>query len=138
MWICPNCKRKFKIKNQSHSCVLIPIENHFINVDDHVKKCFLELKKTIDTWHFVNEVSTPSAILYSIRSNFLALKPKKKWVDIEFVLSEEIDEFPIHKVVQASKAMFAHFIRIEAVKEVDSQLINWLNMAYEHNIGRLI
>lgn len=29
MWTCPKCKREFSKTNQSHSCKVYPLENHF-------------------------------------------------------------------------------------------------------------
>lgn len=29
MWTCPECRRQFAKVNQSHSCNVYPLENHF-------------------------------------------------------------------------------------------------------------
>jgi len=133
MWICPCCNRKFKIQNQAHSCISIPIDNHFLGKNPEIKACYLKLKQTLVLFEKAIEISTKSAILYAASSNFIALKPKNNWLDIEFVLNKPNDEFPIYKVVQASKNAFAHFIRIENTKEIDNQLIEWIKKSYQEN-----
>jgi len=75
--------------------------------------------------------SVKNAILFTNKSHFLAVKPKKAWLDIEFVLDEKIEEFLIHKMVQASKYKWAHFIRIGKEEEVDDQLKEWIKQAYK-------
>lgn len=75
--------------------------------------------------------SVKNAILFTSKSHFLAVKPKKAWIDIEFVLDVKIEGFPIHKTVQTTKTKWAHFIRLQTVEEIDDQLINWLKKAYE-------
>lgn len=74
--------------------------------------------------------SVKNAILFSAKSHFLAVKPKKKILDIEFVLDEPVEGFPVHKTVQASKYKWAHFVRLESAEEVDDQLKNWIERAY--------
>lgn len=75
--------------------------------------------------------SVKSAILFRAKSTFLAVKPKSSFLDIEFVLDEKIEGFPIHKTVQASKLKWAHFMSLESPEEVDEQLISWIKRAYE-------
>ncbi|PCJ89783.1 MAG: hypothetical protein COA57_01100 [Flavobacteriales bacterium] len=72
-----------------------------------------------------------SAVLLRRGSTFLALKPKKQWLDIEFMLKDKMDEFPVYKTFRLSKNRVAHYVRIESPKEVDRQLLNWLKEAYE-------
>ncbi len=71
-----------------------------------------------------------NAILFTAKSHFLAVKPKKAWLDIEFVLDKKIEGFPIHKSVQATKTKWAHFMRLESTEEVDKQLLLWIRKAY--------
>lgn len=72
-----------------------------------------------------------NAILFSVKTNFLAVKPKVNWLDIEFVSQLKIDEFPIHKSIKVSKTKYANFIRLEYPSNIDKQLINWLHEAYK-------
>jgi len=79
----------------------------------------------------VKLISVKNAILFQAKSNFLAVKPKKTSLDIEFLLPEKTEEFPVHKIVQATKTKFAHFVRIGSPDDVDQQIIKWLRMAFE-------
>jgi hypothetical protein len=74
--------------------------------------------------------SVKHAILFTRSSHFLAVKPKKNWLDIEFILSRPLEGFPIHRTVKASKSKWAHFMRLESENEVDKQLMDWLQEAY--------
>lgn len=130
MWICPTCKRTFKNKHQDHSCSLTDPSMHFINKEPTVLKVYEKLLEAVSTFGEQRINSVKHAILITAGSHFLAIKPKKKWLDIEFVLPYEMDAFPIHKTVQASKTKWAHFMRLESVEEIDRQLINWLHEAY--------
>ncbi len=130
MWTCPKCNRQFRNTNQDHSCELVDMGSHFVNKQQNVIETFDKLKIEVLKFEGVRINSVKSAILFRAKSTFLAVKPKSSFLDIEFVLDEKIEEFPIHKTVQASKSKWAHFMRIGSLEEIDEQLIKWLSKAY--------
>jgi len=130
-WICPECNRTFKNKNQDHSCVIKSIDDHFLNKPQIIKHVYDVLIHRIQDFGKMKIVAVVNAIICSSKSTFLVIKPKKNWIDIEFLLNEPIEEFPIHKTVKASNKRFAHFIRIGIPDEIDDQLISWLKRSYE-------
>ena len=131
MWTCPICNRQFKNTNQDHSCIATPVESHFLNKHQNALDTFEKLKNEVMKFKAVRVNSVKNVILFTSKSHFLAVKPKKSWLDIEFVLDKNLDGFPIHKTVQATKTKWAHFMRLQNVEEVDDQLITWLKRAYE-------
>ncbi|MBI1807513.1 MAG: hypothetical protein HYR76_10735 [Ignavibacteria bacterium] len=129
-WVCPNCKRNFKHKNQSHSCVRVDPEDHFLNKSPNVERVYKMLLAEVRKFGKVNVSPVKNCILLKTSSTFLALKPKKRWMDIEFLLDEEVNDYPIHKTVQASKRRFAHFVRLEDTEEIDKRLLSLLRRSY--------
>lgn len=125
--------RTFKNTNQWHSCVNINLDEHFINKEPGVRTTYVRLESTLKTFGDFQVSPVINAILFSAVSTFLAVKPKSKWLDLEFVLDYQADEFPIHKTIQVSKNRYAHFVRIQNPEEVDEQLIRWIKKAYELN-----
>jgi len=131
MWKCPNCGRSFRNTNQDHSCMITDPESHFVNKLQNVMDTYNVIRNEVMKFEGVKINSVKNAILFQAKSNFLAVKPKKSHLDIEFVLNERIEEFPIHKTFQATKSKIAHFVRLESSDEVDEQLISWLKMAFK-------
>ncbi|MFC2101057.1 DUF5655 domain-containing protein [Bacteroidota bacterium] len=129
-WTCPECKRSFKNKNQDHSCVVIKIDAHFIDKSTTSKYLYDHLIKQVRDFGEVKVSAVVNAIICSTKSTFLVIKPKKNWIDIEFLLDEMIEEFPVYKTGKASSKRFAHFVRIENVNEIDEQLLGWLKRSY--------
>lgn len=111
--------------------MLFDLESHFVNKQPNVIEAFERLKSEAMKFEGVRINSVKSAILFRAKSTFLAVKPKASFLDIEFVLDEKTDEFPIHKTLQASKSKWAHFVRIESPDEVDEHLLSWFKKAYE-------
>ena len=130
-WICPVCFRNFKHKNQEHSCLKKIPEDHFTDKTALVKQLYDNLVIQLSVFGKFNINAVQNAIIFSSKSTFLAVKPKKNWLDLEFLLSEEIDEFPVHKVVKISKNRYAHFVRLSRTDEIDGQLLSWLENSFK-------
>lgn len=131
MWTCPDCGREFKNTHQDHSCLITDLESHFINKEQNVIDTFEIIKNHVMKFEGVKLNSVKNAILFTAESHFLAIKPKKAWLDIEFVLDEPLEDFSIHKTVQASKNKWANFVRLEKPEEVDIQFAGWIERAYK-------
>jgi len=131
MWECTTCHRSFKNKNQYHSCMVKPIEEHFRGKQPELEKIVLKILDEVQSFGEVQVSSVKNAILVAVESTFLALKVKKDRVDIEFVLNEVKDEFPMYKVVRVSKNRVAHFVTVGNIEEVDDQLLGLIRESYE-------
>jgi len=130
-WQCPECNRRFKNHNQDHSCGQYSVEEHFENKDVSVFNIFQEISRELQKNCQFDIHAVKNAILFWREVNFIAFKPRKRWLDIEFVLQREVNEFPVNKVVQASKTQFAHFVRLQYESEIDDQLLAWLYESYQ-------
>lgn len=131
MWTCPECNRTFKNTHQNHSCLVTDIESNFVGKHENAKSTFDMLLSVVKAYVNVTINSVKNTILFTNKTHFLAVKPKKEWLDIEFVLDEKVEGFPIHKTVQTTKTKWAHFVRLGSAEEVDRQLIDWIKRAYE-------
>lgn len=129
-WTCENCHRTFKYKNQSHSCMQVDLDEFLQRSDPVIQKLCKKTIETIQQFGKVEVSPVKNAIIISSNSTFCALKPARKWLNLEFVLDQPVDEFPIYKVMQVSKYRFAHFIRLENNEELDEQLVKWLKESY--------
>jgi hypothetical protein len=130
-WTCPYCNRPFKHKNQAHSCVVIDAETHIENKSPNVKKIYDKLWKEVKKFGNVRVSPTKSTIMFVSKSTFVAVKPKKDWIDIEFLLDREVNEYPIHKTFRANKSRVAHFVRLESPNDVSARLVRWLKASYD-------
>lgn len=130
-WTCSRCNRSFRNTNQSHSCVIRKAESLFEGKDATLWAVYQKLLSHLKNLEGLNISPVKNAILFSVKTNFLAVKPKINWLDIEFISYLKIDEFPIHKSIRVSKSKYANFIRLENTSNIDQQLIGWLKEAYE-------
>jgi hypothetical protein len=129
-WTCPLCHRPFKHKNQAHSCVQIEAEAHLADKHPNVKKIYDKLLTEVRKFGAVKVSPTKSTIMFVSKSTFIAVKPKHDWIDIEFLLDEEVNEYPIHRTIRANKSRVAHFVRLQSPKDVSARLVRWLKASY--------
>lgn len=130
-WICPICNRTFHKASQSHSCELYSVEMHLRGRDENIINAYNKLMSVVNSFGPLQISPTKHAIIVASRSTFLALKPKKNILDIEFLLSREVNEFPVHKTFRVSKKRVAHFVRVDKSDQIDKQLVSWLKEAFE-------
>ncbi len=130
MWICPICNRKFFNNKQSHSCFVSEITGHFENKNEVIYSLYKRLEEITKEFGEIRISSTKNAILFASKYTFLAFKPKKRFLDIEFIFNEELIDFPIYKTVKISKSRYAIFIRLDTLEQIDKQLINWIHKSF--------
>lgn len=131
MWICPKCHRSFKTKNQPHSCVIVNADSMFSELPKHIKEVSAELLKICNALGEIKTDTTLSCIYFINKNRFLVLKPQKSGMIIEFILDRSEDIFPVIKIVQISKNLFAHRLKLESKEDINDQLIGWIKEAYE-------
>lgn len=134
MWECPVCKREFRNKNQQHSCKVSNVEFHFLNKEPVVLKTYNELTRAISKFGSVRINPVKNAIIIQSGTTFLAVKPKKSCIDIEFLLDYKNEYETVNKIVKSSKSRFAHFVRLSKPGDITKRLISLLKESYKLNI----
>lgn len=105
-------------------------DDHFIGKDPRVKAIYDALLKGVRDFGNVDVSTVKIGVMLKAPSTFAAVKPKESWVDLEFILDEEITLFPVHKTVRYTKGRWAHFVRLEHPKDVSKKLLGWLKRSY--------
>ena len=129
-WVCPDCGRRFKHRNQEHSCVRLNPDDHFVGKEPRVRKIYDRLLSEVMKFGNVDVSPVKNGVMLKGQSTFLAVKPKKSWVDIEFILGEEVNVYPVHKTFRYTKGKVAHFVRLSSPQQVNKKLIGWLRESF--------
>lgn len=131
MWECPKCQRSFKTKNQWHSCVIVNIDAIFLGKPNIIKELYNELLKNCIHFGKIKIDTTLSCIYFMDKNRFLAIKPQKSGIIIEFILERSEEIFPVIKIVQISKNQFVHRLKLDSIEDINDQLIRWIKDAYD-------
>lgn len=131
MWVCSNCGRSFKRKDQNHSCVLISTDSLFEKRPAELRQLYKLICKEVKKFgSYKEETVKPDVIFFKTKSTFLGIKVKKDHLEIEFFLDRLEDIPPVFKYLQTSKNRIVHVVAIDNNDEVNSQLINWIKHSY--------
>lgn len=134
-WNCPTCGRSFKNANQWHSCGKYAVEDKFIGKALIVKEMYDALVAQIKQYGTFDIDPVQNAILLKKKTTFIAFKPMKNGLDVEFSLEEEVEEYPVFKSLQASKNRWWHKVRLYGKEDISGQLLEWLQKAYDLEKG---
>src|SRR4030066_2059677 len=130
MGTCPKCERTLSRLSQPHSCHKIPLEQHFKN-KDKAKELFdyliQQINKKIGKCKII---SIPCCIHLFGNYDFLAALPKKDRLEIRFVLGRKIDSPRLKQTAPLSSKNLINCIDLVSVKEINFELIKWLEEAY--------
>ena len=130
MWQCPKCKREFSKKNQSHSCVVYPIEKHFQN-KDYSKKLFKELVNQIEkNIGGVKIESLPCCIHLVSRYTFSGVWLLKDRVRLDFRVPYNIESKRIINKEELSINRKLYYLEIVEEKDIDDELLGWIRDSY--------
>jgi hypothetical protein len=130
MWACPECGRTFRNPSQAHSCVRTDPESFFAKRPPELLAAYRVLIAEVSRFGPVRVDGVKNAIMVKAVSTFLAIKPKRDRIDIEFLLDTMEDQPPVYKVVQAYKSRVAHFVALEGPGDVTPQLVQWLRRSW--------
>ncbi len=129
-WICPECGKLFRNRNQWHSCFTLNLEDHLRNKPETIRNVVLDLISEVELFGPIELNPVKSVIQVKAGATFLSIKPKKDFVELEFQLGEEIDQFPIHKTVRISRNRVLHLMYVQSGEDISDQLKTWLKDSY--------
>ncbi|KKP70035.1 hypothetical protein A2X44_02360 [candidate division CPR3 bacterium GWF2_35_18] len=134
LWKCPRCKREFAKENQTHSCRVYPLEEHFKN-KDYAKSVFEYLKGKIEKEVGKLKIeSLPCCIHLVSNYTFGAVWAMKDGIRIDFRVDHEIKTKKIYKMVRMSANRFLYYFDIKDKSEIDTEIMNGIREAYSLNL----
>jgi hypothetical protein len=131
LWTCPQCRRQFKNRNQSHSCGQFTVEALLDGRPAGVIELYDRLAEVIGQCGEVVVAPTKTTVLFKVRTVFASVAIAKNWLDVVLVLGRRAKHRRFKKA-QAEYPGIVHWLRIERIDEIDEDLVGWLREAYEH------
>ena len=88
------------------------------------------MKKIRDFGPDVMISAAKSCVFAKAPGTFIAFKPKKDQLLLEFFLSKAVEEFPVEKTLRYSRTKVVHWVRIDGKEQINAQLLRWLRESY--------
>ncbi len=131
LWQCPECKRRFANRNQSHFCGRYDLETHFERKPAEIRDLFDAVVCAIERCGPVTVLPEKTRIAFQTRMSFAQVTPRTKWLDGHVVLARRLEHPRFRKIETVSPRNHVHHFRVHAITDVDAEFKSWLKEAYD-------
>lgn len=131
LWKCPKCGRQFERQGQLHSCKPFPIEQHFKGKESSkilYDKFRLAVKKQVGPFKIE---SLECCIHFVSTFTFLAVRILKDRIRVDFALNHKIKSGKVTGFTKMSTHRFLYYFDILKENEIDEELMNFVQEAYD-------
>jgi hypothetical protein len=130
LWHCPDCRRVFANRNQSHACGRSTLASHFAGKPPKVRAIFDKLLAVARKNGPVIVLPEKTRIAFQVRLSFAAFVIRKNWVDGHVVLARRFEHPRFRRIETFSPRNHLHAFRFENVEEIDGEVASWFEEAY--------
>jgi hypothetical protein len=131
LWRCPDCKRQFANRNQSHACGRFTLASHFKRKSPAVRAIFEKVLRVAKRNGPITVLPEKTRIAFQVRMSFAAFVIRKNWIDGHVVLARRFENPRFRRIETFSPRNHLHAFRFERVEEVDAEVSAWLAEAYQ-------
>ena len=140
LWRCPDCRREFANRNQTHSCGRHTLAQHFRDKNPAIRTLFNAVSEAIRAIGPVRVLPEKTRIAFQVRMSFAQVTPRRQWLDGHVVLARRLESPRFRKIETFSPRNHVHTFRIHDVSEIDDEFRAWLAEAYrvgeQQHLGR--
>jgi Domain of unknown function (DUF5655) len=138
LWRCPNCGREFERQNQSHSCKLYLLAQHFEG-KPMGKALYQKLKQAMKNEMGNFKVESLECCIHFVSTfTFAAVKIFNNKIQVEFSLTHEIESKRIKRIVKMSAHRYLYHVDVFSVDEIDRELLQWIHEAHDLKNEKLV
>ena len=131
LWRCPECRRTFANRNQSHSCgTLQALDAHFASRPAEIRAIFDAFAAAVRACGPVEILAEKTRIAFHVRMSFAAVMPRRDHLLGHFVFAMRVESPRFTKVESYSPHNHLHAFRLTSVHEIDDEFRRWICDAY--------
>ena len=130
LWRCPDCRRVFANRNQSHACGRYTLASHFQNKPKAVRVIFDKLLSVAKQNGPVIVLPEKTRIAFQVRMSFAAFVIRQNWIDGHVVLARRLENRRFRRIQTFSPRNHLHAFRFENVEEIDDEVAAWFAEGY--------
>jgi hypothetical protein len=130
-WVCPTCGRAFRRAGQQHSCRRVDLDTH-VGPEHPLRPLFDQLLARVRAEVTACDViALPCCVhLGSGASDFLAVLPRKRHLEVRFTLDHELASPRIQRSSRTAAHRYKHSVHLTETRELDETLLDWVREAY--------
>ncbi len=136
-WTCPECGRRFRRTNQTHTCRRVTVEDVFEGATDHSVALFEQFHSMLSNIGPIELSITRSGVGFRGEHRvFAAVRPTKAGLGGFLDLTHRVDDERFSKVEPYTKRLFIHKLRLSSGDQLDDEFRGWLENAYGVGAGQ--
>jgi hypothetical protein len=130
LWRCPDCRRRFANRNQSHACGRYTLASHFEGKPAKLRAIFDRLLALAKKNGPVIVLPEKTRIAFQVRMSFAAFVIRRSWVDGHVILARRLENPRFRRIETFSPRNHLHAFRLNSVDEIDHEVAAWFAEAY--------
>ncbi len=131
MWRCPDCRRQFANRNQSHACGRYTLASHFEGKPAKVRAIFDKLRGIAEKNGPIKVLPEKTRIAFQVRMSFAAFVIRQNRIDGHVVLARRLENKRFTRIEIFSPRNHLHAFRFENADDVDAEVAAWFAEAYQ-------
>ena len=129
-WTCPDCRRSFGRRNQSHGCAPSgTVADYFADRPRALRSTYDAIERVVRRLGGRVDAVT-ACIMFKRARTFAEVRAKRDRIVLCFLLSRELVDDRVAKRLRVSAHRTAHFVELASRTDVDRDIRDWLAEAY--------
>jgi hypothetical protein len=130
-WTCPECRRRFARKGQSHECApAMTLDEYFSTGPERERPIFEAVLAHLETVGPVHVEPVSVGIFLKRAQTFAELRPMRDWEALSFSLPRRVHHPLIKRKVNEYHGRYYHVANLRTADDLDDDLRDWLTEAY--------
>lgn len=130
LWRCPDCRRSFANRNQSHACGRYTLDHHFRGKPPGIRALYREVAAAVRSIGPVRVLPEKTRIAFQVRMSFAQITPRRRWLEGHVLLARRLEHPRFRSIQTFSPRNHVHTFRIESAADIDDDFRAWLREAY--------
>jgi hypothetical protein len=122
LWTCPNCGKQYVTRNMWHSCVVVPLESHFVN-RPRARQLFDAYVAALEREGPVTISVSKTRIEIMTRARFTGAVVRKDYLRCALWLKRRVDSPRFTKIEHFGSANWGHYFEIHDESDIDDEIL---------------
>jgi hypothetical protein len=128
LWTCPRCGKSYVTRNMWHSCVVVPLESHFVD-RPRARELYDAVLGFLEADGPITVSVSKTRIEFMTRARFAGVSTRRDFIWLAFWLKREVESARFDKVESYGGRDWGYKIRVRDESQLDDELREWLREA---------
>ncbi len=130
LWKCPKCGARFVNRNNSHSCVKVPLAAHFAGKDPGLPALFRAYKAFVRKCGPFTVIPQQTRIVLLARVRFAVCVVRKRHLECGFWVRRPITDERLRRIYPEFKHIYYYVFNLTDPGQLDASLLEYYRESY--------